>query len=53
MLGLPNRRAPLGKELTRCLMIAPRPLSSVLIIIVSFDYYSYVNTHCIYIGGLA
>jgi hypothetical protein len=53
MLGLPNRCAHLGKELTRCLMIEPRPLLSLLIIIVSFEYYSYVNMHCIDIGGLA
>jgi hypothetical protein len=53
MLGLPNRYAHLGKELTLCLMIAPRPLLSLLIIIVSFGYYSYANMHCIGIGGLA
>lgn len=42
-----------GRESTRCLMIAPRPLLSLLILIVSFDRYSYVNMHCIDIGGLA
>jgi hypothetical protein len=42
-----------GRKSTRCLMIAPRPLLSLLILIVSFSRYSYVNLHCIDIGGLA